>query len=216
MSCTYSLLLMTSDTIDIFQKSMCRLFWMPPISSFPYNVLLNLCRIGLSSFVWEEFLFSHFWANFHFWVKLYFSCCSRDQHPETNSTCLVIRQHVSRIVIHIIGKRNKLSLTLTLVTIREPTYWCVLSCLTHRTSKWAGAQLIVCLPEWHSSVVVCVVLGHCILYDVAGSYDLGILTAQVVGIVIPFVRMRTVKRTVLQKSGVIDSGLWYQRAPALR
>lgn len=97
---------------------------------------------------------------------------------------------MSQIVTYTIGKRNRLSLTLPLVTIRESTYWCVLSCLTHRTSKWAGAQLIVCLPERHSSVVVCVVLGHCIFYYVAGSYALGILTAQVVSVVIPFVRIR--------------------------
>ena len=56
---------------------------------------LIVCRLGVSSFVWEECLFSGLGANFllNFWVKLYSlpAAISRDELPETSFVCLGTR-----------------------------------------------------------------------------------------------------------------------------
>lgn len=50
-----------------------------------------VCRLGLSSFVWKECLFSGLEANFllNFWVKLHSipAAVSRDELPKTSFIC---------------------------------------------------------------------------------------------------------------------------------
>lgn len=68
--------------------------WLWVLPSGLFSPLI-VCRLGLSSFVWEECLFSGLGAKFllNFWVKLYSIpiAVSRDELPKTGFICLETR-----------------------------------------------------------------------------------------------------------------------------